>query len=147
MAYYRIWRYWLLAVSVFIIAFGIIMALFNSTIVFAFFNAQINSVFWGSNPVPPPAQAFQAWVYGAWGATVMGWGVTMLFIAWFPFGQRERWAWYCVLVSVSLWFLLDTGISLWFGVMVNVFLNSTILVLVIIPLVFTWKAMKPTRGS
>jgi hypothetical protein len=143
MSYYRLWRYWLLFVSMFIIAFGLIMSLLNTTMVFAFFNAQINPVFWGSNPVPSPAQAFQAWVYGAWGATVMGWGITMLFIAWFPFAQRERWAWYCVLVSVICWYLLDTGISFWFGVMINVVLNTTILVLVIIPLVFTWSSMHP----
>ena len=93
MSYYQIWRYWLLVVSIFIIVFGAIMALLNTTIVFAFFNAQINPVFWGPNPVPLPVQAFQAWAYGAWGATVMGWGITMLFIAWFPFGRRERWAW------------------------------------------------------
>ncbi len=143
MSYYRFWRYWLLVVSVFIIAFGTVMALLNSTIVFAFFNAQINPVFWGPNPVPPPAQAFQAWVYGAWGATVMGWGITMFFIAWFPFERKERWAWYCVIISVSFWFLLDTGISLWFGVVINAILNTTILILVLIPLIFTWKKMKP----
>lgn len=142
MAYYRIWRYWLLAVSVFIIAFGIIMALLNSTIVFAFFNSQINPAFWGADPVPFPTQAFQAWVYGAWGATVMGWGVTMFFIAYFPFGQRDRWAWYCVLISVLFWYLLDTGISWWFGVFINVLLNTTILLLVLIPLIFTRSKMK-----
>jgi hypothetical protein len=147
MSYYRIWRYWLLGVSVFIIVFGSIMSLLNTTIVFAFFNAQINPVFWGPTPVPSPAQAFQAWVYGAWGATVMGWGITMLFIAWFPFAQRELWAWYCVLVSVVFWYLLDTGISFWFGVMINVVLNTTILVLVIIPLVFTWNAMHTKKPA
>ena len=145
LSYYRFWRYCLIAVSVFIIVFGLIMALFNSTIVFAFFNAQINPVFWGSNPVPSPALAFQAWVYGAWGATVMGWGIAMLFIGWFPFGQQERWAWYCVLVSVTFWYLLDTGISLWFGVTINAILNTTILILVIVPLVFTWKDMKSSN--
>jgi len=146
MAYYRFWRYWLLVISLFIVTFGIIMAFLNSTIVFAFFNMQINPIFWGPNPIPLPAQAFQAWVYGAWGATVMGWGLTTLFIAWFPFKQHARWAWYCVLVSVSLWFLLDTGISLWFGVIINALLNTTIFVLVLIPLIFTWKEMKPMNA-
>ncbi|MFW9986292.1 MAG: hypothetical protein ACFFDJ_07000 [Candidatus Odinarchaeota archaeon] len=141
MSYFRLWRYWLLAVSVFIIAFGTIMAFLNSTVVFAFFNVQINPVFWGTNPVPPPAQAFQAWVYGAWGATVMGWGITMFFIAYFPFRSQERWAWYCILISVFLWYLLDTGISWWFGVIINVIFNTTIFVLVLIPLLFTWKEM------
>lgn len=145
MSYYRIWRYWLLVVSIFIIVFGAIMALLNTTIVFAFFNAQINPVFWGPNPVALPAQAFQAWVYGAWGATVMGWGITMLFIAWFPFGRRERWAWICVIVSVAFWYLLDTSISLWFGVTINVLLNTAILILVLIPLIFTYNAMIQTQ--
>jgi hypothetical protein len=147
MANYRFWRYWLLAVSAFIVTFGLIMAVLNATIVFSFFNAQINPVFWGLNPVPMPAQAFQAWVYGAWGATVMGWGITMVFVAWFPFGLRQRWAWFCVLVSVVFWYLLDTGVSLWFGVIINVLLNSIILVLVLIPLVFIWKEMHPINVS
>lgn len=147
MAFYRIWHYWLIAVSIFITIFGAVMALLNTTVVFVFFNAQINPVFWGSSPVPAPAQAFQAWVYGAWGATVMGWGITMLFIAWFAFRQKQHWAWYCVLVSVILWYLLDTGISFWFGVMINVVLNTTILILVIIPLIFTWSTIRSTHSS
>ena len=137
----KFWRYWLIFVSLFIIVFGLVMSLFNTTIVFAFFNSQINPAFWGINPVPGPAQAFQAWVYGAWGATVMGWGITMFFIAYFPFRRNERWAWNCVLVSVLFWYLLDTGISWWFGVIINVIFNTGILVLVVIPLLFTRKQM------
>lgn len=141
MELYKFWRYWLLLVSIFITVFGFVMALFNTTIVFAFFNDQINPVFWSTSSVPSQAQAFQAWVYGAWGSTVFGWGVTMFFIALYPFTRRERWAWHCVFVSVVLWFILDTGISWWFGVMVNVMLNITILVLVLIPLIGTWQKM------
>ncbi len=141
MVWFKIWRYWLICVSVFIIAFCLVMSLFNTTVVFAFFNTQINPVFWGAASVPSPDQAFQAWVYGAWGATVLGWGITMFFVAYFPFYQRESWTWYCILVSVVVWYLLDTGISWWFGVLVNVLLNSIILVLVLIPLFFTWREM------
>lgn len=80
------------------------------------------------------------------GATVMGWGITMFFIAFFPLRNRERWAWYSVLVSVLFWFVLDTGISLWFGVSINAILNTAILILVLIPLIFTWKEMKPMNA-
>ena len=134
----RLWRCWLLVVSVFITIFGTVMATFNSTVVFAFFNAQINPAFWGGSSVPAPAQAFQAWVYGAWGATVMGWGVTMFFIAYYPFKQQEQWAWNAVFVSVLMWFTLDTAISWVYGVLINVLLNTTILILVLIPLLFTF---------
>ncbi|MFX0079473.1 MAG: hypothetical protein ACFE8O_09570 [Candidatus Hermodarchaeota archaeon] len=141
MSYLRFWRYWLLGVSVFITAFGMFMALLNHTILFSFFNTQINPVFWGSTPVPSPAQAFQAWIYGAWGATVMGWGITMIFIAYYPFGQQERWAWKAVLVSVLAWYIIDTTISWLFVVIINVIFNTTILILVIIPLLLTGQEM------
>ena len=141
MSYFRIWRYWLLGVSVFITAFGLFMALLNHTILFSLFNTQINPTFWGSTPVPAPAQAFQAWIYGAWGATVMGWGITMIFIAYYPYGQQERWAWKAVLVSVLSWYIIDTTISWLFAVIINVIFNTTILILVIIPLLFTLQEM------
>jgi hypothetical protein len=142
MEWYRFWRFWLIAVAVFIIVFGFIMALFNATVVFAFFNQQINPVFWGSTPLPASTQAFQSWVYGAWGSTVMGWGITLLFLAWYPFARQERWAWNSIFIGLLLWFILDTGISWWFQVFINVLLNTTIFVLVIIPLLLTWKDQK-----
>ncbi|MFX1299624.1 MAG: hypothetical protein ACFFAL_03120 [Promethearchaeota archaeon] len=141
MSYFRFWRNWLLGVSVFITAFGLFMALLNHTILFSFFNTQINPAFWGSIPVAAPAQAFQTWIYGAWGATVMGWGITMIFIAYYPFGQQERWAWKAVLVSVLSWYIIDTTISWLFAVIINVIFNTTILMLVIIPLLLTWQEM------
>lgn len=141
MSYFRFWRNWLLGVSVFITTFGLFMALLNHTILFSFFNTQINPAFWGSIPVPAPAQAFQTWIYGAWGATVMGWGITMIFIAYYPFGQQERWAWKAVLVSVLSWYIIDTTISWLFAVIINVIFNTTILMLVIIPLLLTWQEM------
>ena len=141
MSYFRFWRYWLLGVSVFITAFGLFMALLNHTILFSFFNTQINPAFWGSTPVPAPAQAFQTWIYGAWGATVMGWGITMIFIAYYPFNQQERWAWKTVFVSVTSWYIIDTTISWLFAVFINVIFNTAILILVIIPLFLTWQEM------
>ncbi|MFW9983573.1 MAG: hypothetical protein ACFFCB_02460 [Candidatus Odinarchaeota archaeon] len=141
MSYFRFWRYWLLGVSVFITAFGMFMAFLNHTLIFSFFNTQINPAFWGATPVPASAQAFQAWIYGAWGATVMGWGITMIFIAYYPFSQQERWAWKAVLVSVTSWYIIDTTISWLFTIIINVIFNTTILILVIIPLLLTWQEM------
>lgn len=138
----RLWRYWLLVVSGFIIVFGTVMATLNSTIVFLFFNAQINPAFWGGAPVPAPAQAFQAWVYGAWGATVMGWGITMFFIAYYAFPEPELWTWNAVFVSVLMWYTLDTAVSWVYAVFINVVLNTTILILVLIPLLFTFPKLK-----
>ena len=141
MVSFQFWRNWLFVVSIFITVFGLVMAFLNATIVFAFFNQQINPAFWGSGPVPLPAQAFQAWVYGAWGSTVAGWGITLSFIAYYPFSRQERWSWNAVVVGLLVWFSIDTTFSWIFFVIINVLLNTTIFFLTIIPLIFTWKHM------
>jgi hypothetical protein len=62
----------------------------------------------------------------------------MVFIAYYPFKQQEQWAWNAVFVSVLMWFTLDTAFSWVYGVLINVLLNTTILILVLIPLLFTF---------
>ena len=68
-----------------------------------------------------------------------GWGVFMVFLARYPFQQRERWSWICFLLGLLLWYVLDTGISLYYGVAFNAIFNTAILVLALIPLAYTRK--------
>jgi hypothetical protein len=135
-----LWRNWLVVLGLGLAAFGVGMTLFNNTPIFAVFNDRIDPVFW---PEGIPAQGrvpFRSWVYGAWGATVAGWGLTLFFIARYPFAGRKLWAWQAVLWSLLLWYALDTGVSLRFGVTVNVILNTAILALALIPLLASRKA-------
>ncbi len=130
---------WLLVVSFIICTFGLLMSFLSGTILFSFFNEQINSVFWNTATVSPEIQRFQLWIYGVLGAVMLGWGIFSAFIAYYPFKQKEKWSWLCVAAGVTVWFLIDTTLSLYYGVIVNALLNISIFISIIIPLLFTWK--------
>lgn len=131
------WQKWLVAVGCLVILFGVFMALANQTALFNPFNQQIDPLFWGQAGLPSEAVAFRTWVYGAWGATVAGWGVFILFIAVKPFKQQQPWAWWCLLLGLGVWYLLDSGLSWRSGVLFNVLFNTILLAAVGIPLIFT----------
>ena len=131
------WQRWLFLFSLIVIIFGIGMALLNRTPLFDVFDAQVNPVFWGANPLPAGVEHFQGWVYGVLGTTVAGWGVFLAYIARYPFQNRERWAWNALLLGLSLWYVTDTVISFYFGVVFNAIFNSGIFILALMPLLFT----------
>ena len=137
MTSFSFWQRWLLVVDIGIVVFGIMMALLSGTPLFRSFNRQIDPAFWGANPVADEAQAFQKWIYGVWGATVAGWGVFLTFVARFPFGKKEKWAWQCLVVGLLVWFVLDTVISLNYQVYFNAAFNTALLILVAPPIAFT----------
>ncbi len=76
---FSFWQRWLLIVGIVVTLFGVFMAIFNNTPIFKFFNDQIDPVFWASRLQPIPALSFRTSVYGVWGATVAGWGLTLPF--------------------------------------------------------------------
>jgi hypothetical protein len=123
------WHRWLLVLGMVITIFGLAMALLNATPAFGLFNDRIDPIFWGAEPLPGEAIAFRTWVYGAWGATVAGWGLLMVFVAHNSIRVREPWAWTALSAAIGLWYLFDTGISAAHGVWFNVLFNSAILLL------------------
>lgn len=136
---FSFWQRWLFIFSLIVVIFGLVMAVFNRTPIFAFFDLQLNPVFWGTNPLPPGVNEFQGFVYGVLGATMAGWGVIMAFIIRCPFQARERWAWNALALGLSIWFVTDTSISLYSGVIFNAIFNTVFFIFVALPLVFTRK--------
>jgi hypothetical protein len=141
------WQRWMLALSIAIVAFGLAMALLNSTLVFNLLNRQVDPAFWGDQPLPAQALAFRAWVYGVLGATMAGWGVFFIFLAHIPFRRQEKWAWYCFAAGLLVWYVPDTIISLAAGVFFNAIFNTALLVLVALPLFFTWKDFSQEKAT
>jgi len=133
------WQRWLLIVGVVISIFGMFMSFFSGTALFYLFDNRINSVFWGTGDVTEGVRGFQRWIYGAWGATVAGWGICVTFIVHYPFRRKEKWSWECILWGVLVWFMIDTGFSVYFNVYINVILNTLFLIAVLLPLVSTRK--------
>jgi len=131
------WQKWLLVVGIVLVLFGIIMALFSGTTLFALFDGQINPVFWNAAEISGEIQQFQHWIYGVLGATVAGWGILITFIAYYPFKAQERWSWNCVFWGILVWFIVDTTISLYHSVYFNAIFNTVLLVLIVLPLGFT----------
>jgi hypothetical protein len=62
----------------------------------------------------------------------------LAFIAANAFASRQSWAWWSVAASLALWYPLDTGRSLYHRVYVNAILNTVLLVVVAVPLAFTF---------
>jgi hypothetical protein len=139
---FRVWVAWLKIVGFGLVIFGIIMTFFNSTTLFEMFNQGIDPVFWGSTLSDNRAIAFRTWVYGAGGATIAGWGISLLFLVYNAFSRRERWAWFAISGGLVVWYLLDTGVSAYFGVGFNVIFNSFIMGVVVIPLIASYRAFK-----
>ncbi len=115
------------------------MALLSSTPLFDRFHRQIDPAFWGANAVNRATRQFQQWVYGAWGATIAGWGIVLTCMVRYPFRQKKRWAWNCLVFGLLLWFVLDTSLSIFYRVYFNAALNTAILILAGLPLAFTRK--------
>jgi hypothetical protein len=139
------WQKWLFGFGLYLVVFGLIMALFGQSSLMNFvFNNQIDSVFWGSRELSAAAAEFQVFVYGVLGATIVGWGVFLAFIAHYPFKAREPWAWNCVAIGVVMWFVVDTLVSIRFGVGFNVMVNIVFLSLALLPLLFTRRNFRKT---
>jgi hypothetical protein len=136
---FSFWQRWLFVVGIGIAVFGILMAFLSGTPIFDLFNQQIEPAFWGAGSSLESVRPFQQWIYGIWGATIAGWGVFVTFIAYYPFRNKEKWAWNCLVLGLLVWFVLDTALSVFHKVYFNVAFNTALLILAGLPAVFTRK--------
>lgn len=136
---FSFWQKWLFIVSLVIVLFGAMMALFSGTKLFGVFDRQINPAFWNTENVDNSVRQFQKWIYGVTGASMAGWGLFMAFIVHYPFKKKERWSSNCFISGLLLWFVIDTAISLYFKVYFNAVFNISLTILAILPLAFTRK--------
>lgn len=132
----RFWTNWLRAASLAVVAFGLALALLQGSAVIELLNNQIDPIFW-SDPPSGATHEFQRWIYGAWGATIAGWGTLVFFVVHHSFQQRTLWVWNGLAACLWLWYIPDTLISLKYAVYFNVVLNTVFLLILGIPLLFT----------
>lgn len=136
---FLLWQRWLVALGVIIVAFGVALAFLYSTPLFDIFRTQNDPVFWGAVELTGRTALFQQWIYGVLGATMAGWGVCIAFIAAVPFKRKEKWAWNCLAIAVSLWFVIDSFLSWRFGALFNVAFNVLIFLAALVPLLLSRK--------
>lgn len=128
-----VWQRWLWIVCLGLVGFGLGMAFLNRTPAFGVFNRAVDPIFWPGGS-PPGTSAFQGWVYGAWGATVAGWGITAACVVRHALRRREAWGWWALVGGVGLWYVIDTAGSALARVWLNVGLNTFLLVALAVPL-------------
>jgi len=132
---FKFWQKWLLVSGIIVSIFGISMVLnINSEK----FNSLIDPAFWGNETPNIQVRNFQQWVYGVLGATMAGWGILIAFIAAIPFKKKEKWSRNCIIAGILSWYILDTFISLKANVEFNAIGNTVLVIIILMPIFFTF---------
>ncbi|MBI2197847.1 MAG: hypothetical protein HYU42_04505 [Candidatus Rokubacteria bacterium] len=138
MSNFLFWQKWLFGIGSLLTVFGLALTCFNQTPVFdALFNNQITPVFWPAHEITPQIIRFQQWICGVLGATIAGWGIFTVFLAHYPFRNKERWARNAIALGITVWFVTDTSLSVYFLAMFNAAFKTVVFVAVLLPLLFT----------
>jgi hypothetical protein len=136
MKHFNFWQKWLLVMSILLVLMGLSFPFCS------FLNIEItyiNSVFWEDGNVPTEVKTFQAWIYGVYGAMATAFGLFIYFVANNSFKGRQKWAWNCLAICISVWFVIDTFFSIYFEAYTNAFNNVILYMLLMVPLLFTRK--------
>jgi hypothetical protein len=133
----RFWLRWLLAASWLTAACGLLLTLATGTSILAPIEGPLLRSILGDGSVSPGVRTLHQWTFGVMGAVMFAWGVFALFIVRHGFARGEAWAWRCLSLGFSLWFVLDSTRSAIHGVWINVAANTGFLLLFAVPLVAT----------
>jgi len=117
-------RNWLLAVSALIVLVGL-------------FFTVLDPYLYPVDPLVVPRL-----VQGVLGATLVGWGVTMLLVSRYAFAMRKPELLRMLLYGLLAWGPVDMAVSIFYGAWFNVALNLIIMVAAGIPLVIAERSLK-----
>lgn len=139
---------WLLPAEGCLVLFGLVLAFFNPLFLMNLvFNRQIDPYFRKTGDMPQSSQEFQSWIYGVLAAVIAGWGTFIFFLARHPFRAHEKWAWNCMIAGTAVWYSPDTRMSGAQYVFFDIFFNTVILILLVLPPVFTKKVLWKVSAS
>jgi len=133
---------WLLFDSFIIIAVGVYIAFLKNTPLFILFDAPIDLVFWGNGIIDTGTVLFKGFIYSLLGVLMIVWGIQLFFIIKFALRKKEKWAWFCIFISVIVWFPIDETFSIYYGVYFNAIFNIPFLLLLLIPLILIVQIVK-----
>ncbi len=77
--------------------------------------------------LPVPGGTALPWATAMLGATMMGWGVTVLLVAQQALQNGNAPLLRAILLGIGVWFVVDTGFSAWLGVYFNCLVNVLVL--------------------
>ncbi len=135
------WGWWIIIAVDFTVIVGMIMALSPDFLHDLMISTYYESLF-GSNTyetLSAVERDFQSWAYGLIGAIMAGWLIVIGFIAYYAFRRGERWAWWAIVVSMVVWFVLDSYASIAFGMSINMIFNIVSVIVFGIPIIATYR--------
>lgn len=141
---FNLWQKWLLISGILVSVFGVMMVL---NITAEGFDAKFDPVFWSKETPDIQVRNYQQWIMGVLGSVMVSWGIFIGFIAAIPFKRKEKWSRNCLLIGILSWYILDTFISLTANVEFNALLNTVFAVILIMPIVFTFKKFKNSKEN
>lgn len=140
---FQFWYRWLVVVTVGVIIYGFLLMLLPESMYRAF-----NRLFFASDAGMPSGEirAYIHLVQGVLGAVLIGWMVTILSVLMSGFRQKQRAAWRTLLLSILIWFAIDSGFSLLIAVPAHALFNTLFLALFALPLAATYHDFQ-TKGA
>lgn len=141
----KFWQRWLIVVADGVVLFGLAMVCFAGSGLFAMFDTPTFAAFFGAD-VPAAAHDYHRFLFALNGAVSVGWGLTLLFVVWVPLARGERWAWWAVATSTTVWFVLDTAVALSFGAYAYAVFNVAVFAAVDVALLATARQVLGGRG-
>ena len=110
---------WFRVVSVILILFGIFYA------------------FWGLGILPVQRDVLLSWESALYGAIMMGWGTTLLFVGRLAFQRNDSDLMKALLSGLTVWLVVEALFSAHLGVWFNVGVDVGVLALFSVPLIAT----------
>jgi hypothetical protein len=141
----NLWRKYFCVISLMLIAMGIFIVFFKDTRIFWLFAGFIDPVFWSNEIITENTIRFKSFIYSFSGTYVLLWGINLFFISKFAFRPENKWAWYNILITALVWFLIMFPFSLYYGVAVNAIGDSIFFIMILLPLIFTRKEFLKTN--
>ena len=138
------WTRWLMVTSLATTALGILMVFFD-TRVLPGFSTRLSLSLWGLPTLPDDVTRYHEFAHAVLGAVLAAFGIVLTFVVRHAFAARQRWAWHCIALAVSVWFLLDSGMSALMNVWPNVVLNLVSVAPFAVALAATRRAFVTTR--
>jgi len=104
--------------------------------------AGLGFVFLDPGIYPVDSSVVPRLVQGVLGATMVGWGVTMVLVARYAFSEGKPELLRLILYGLLVWAPIDMTVSIYYGAWFNVVLNIAILALAGIPLVLAERHLR-----
>ena len=135
------WWRWLVAADTIVIVFGAAQSLLPNLVRQGFSLMVFGSASY-VDTFPQDAIRYITLTHAVMGATMIGWGISMMYTLFTQFRAGEWIGWLSPVVALTLWYIPDTVMSIATGFWQNAVLNTIFLALFAIPLAATYQTFK-----